>query len=143
MKTYKATVSFGDGKPVETTIKAKNGIEAQDVGFRSYPGARMIHITGVLSVDIPQVPLQDLMDSHPLFGDPLPVVRKTTRTSFRTHAYKDNLIDKATQLRRDGISYARIAEQLGVGKSTIRGWLSSVDLTPPEVDQTPSDVLFY
>ena len=58
MKTYKAVVSFGDGKPVETTIEAKNGLEAQDAGFRAHPGARQVRIVGVISKDKPEVPLQ-------------------------------------------------------------------------------------
>lgn len=76
MKIYKATVSFGDGKPLETTIKARNGLDAQDVGLRSHPGARLIHITGVIAEEASQVPVRDLMYSHPLFGDPLPVVTR-------------------------------------------------------------------
>jgi hypothetical protein len=69
MKTYKVIVAFGDGNPLETTIKAKNGIDAQDVGFRSHPGARQIRILSVVSEDLPQVPLRQLMYSHPLFTD--------------------------------------------------------------------------
>lgn len=70
MKVYKAVVSFGDGKPLETTIEAKNGIEAQDAGFRTHPGARQIRIVGVISEDKPEVPVRQLLHSHPLFGDP-------------------------------------------------------------------------
>ena len=70
MKVYKAIVSFGDGKPLETTIEAKNGLEAQDARFRAHPGARQIRIVGVISEDKPEVPVRQLLHSHPLFGDP-------------------------------------------------------------------------
>ena len=69
MKTYNAVISFGDGRPFGTTIKAKNGQDAQDAGFKAYPGARQIRIVGVASEDQPGVPLQQLMYSHPLFTD--------------------------------------------------------------------------
>jgi len=122
MKTYKAIVSFGDGKPFETTIEAKNGLDAQDVGFRSHPGARQIRIVGVISEDQPQVPIQELMYSHPLFGDPVPVQTKS-RTCFRSHAYRDNLVEEAIKLRNRGLSFSRIASQLEVGKTTVRKWM--------------------
>ena len=69
MKTYNAVISFGDGRPFKATIKAKNGQNAQDVGFKAYPGARQIRIVGVAFEDQPKVPLQQLMYSHPLFTD--------------------------------------------------------------------------
>jgi hypothetical protein len=69
MKTYNAVISFGDGCPFETTIEARNGQEAQDVGFRDHPGARQVRIVGVAFEDQPKVPLQQLLHSHPLFTD--------------------------------------------------------------------------
>jgi hypothetical protein len=69
MKIYNAVISFGDGRPFGTTIKAKNGQDAQDAGFKAYPGARQIRIVGVVAQDQQQVPLQQLMYSHPLFTD--------------------------------------------------------------------------
>jgi hypothetical protein len=122
MKTYKVIVSFGDGKPLETTIEAKNGLDAQDVGFRSHLGARQIRILGVISEDQPQVPVQELLYSHPLFGDPVPA-RPKSRTCFRSHAYRDNLVEEAIKLRNKGLSFTRIASQLEVGKTTVRKWM--------------------
>ena len=122
MKTYKAIVSFGDGKPFESAIEAKTGPDAQDAGFRSYPGARQIRIIGVISEDEPQVPIHQLMYSHPLFGEPLPATTRS-RTCFRSHAYRDNLVDEAIKLRNRGISYSKIASQLEVGKTTVRKWM--------------------
>jgi hypothetical protein len=69
MKTYNAVISFGDGRPFKATIKAKNGQDAQDTGFKDYPGARHVRIVGVASEDQPKIPLQQLMYSHPLFTD--------------------------------------------------------------------------
>ena len=69
MKTYNAVISFGDGRPFGTTIKAKNGQDAQDAGFKAYPGARQIRIVNVAFEDQPQVSTHQLMYSHPLFTD--------------------------------------------------------------------------
>ena len=69
MKTFNAIISFGDGRPFKATIKVKNGQNAQDAGFKDYPGARQIRIVGVAFEDQPKVPLQQLMYSHPLFTD--------------------------------------------------------------------------
>jgi hypothetical protein len=122
MKTYKVIVSFGDGKPLETTIDAKNGLDAQDVGFRSHPGARQIRIVSVISESAPQVPLQQLLYSHPLFTDEVPVLTRS-RTNFRSHVYRDTLIEQAIKMRKGGLSYSKIATDLSVGKTTVRKWM--------------------
>jgi len=49
LKTYNILVSFGDGKPVESTIEARDGILAQDLALAKFPGARSIRIQGVVS----------------------------------------------------------------------------------------------
>ena len=82
VKTYKILVSYGDGKPVESTIKATNGIKAQDKALAANPGARSIRIVGVVSQKVEQplvkIPIQrpDLVVKqreqntiHPLFTD--------------------------------------------------------------------------
>jgi hypothetical protein len=122
MKTYKAIVSFGDGKPFESAIEAKTGATAQDKGFILHPGARSIQIVGVLSEDAPQVPLQQLMYSHPLFTDEESVLTRS-RTNFRSHVYRDNLIEQAIKMRKGGMSYSKIATDLSVGKTTVRKWM--------------------
>jgi len=53
-KTYKILVSFGDGKPVESTIEAQNGILAQDKALAAHPGARSIRVVGVVSQRVEQ-----------------------------------------------------------------------------------------
>jgi hypothetical protein len=65
MKTYKAIVSFGDGKPFESAIEAKTGATAHDIGFSLHPGARSIQIVGVLKEE----KLAARRVKHPLFTD--------------------------------------------------------------------------
>lgn len=64
MKTYKVLVSFGNGLPKESTVRAKSGALAQEEGFRAFPGARDVRILGVIAEDIPEPPKKK---PHPLF----------------------------------------------------------------------------
>ena len=106
LKTYQILVSFGDGKPVESTIEARDGILAQDLAFAKYPGARSIRILGVLSVRdlspkrqfsfkprppvvVPaEIPLskliieEDVQIPHPLFDEQQ--FTSTVTTKFKT-----------------------------------------------------------
>ena len=119
MNTYKAVVSFGDGRPFETTIEAKNGQEAHDAGFRVHPGARVIRIVGVLS--------------EPLSPTPKTVINPTVEKKSVTASYrrgdscfpfaKKKVIATAINLRNSGMSYFKISLELGVGKTTVRKWM--------------------
>ena len=51
MKEFRVIVSFGDGNPKKTTIKAKSGIDAHDLALKEYGGARSITILGLASPD--------------------------------------------------------------------------------------------
>lgn len=142
MKTYKAIVAFGDGNPLETTIKAKNGLEAQDVGFRTHPGARQIRIVGVIAEEKPELIIQQKVPVHPLFGAPeQEYIKPQFKTNFGTHPHKDRLLEEAIKLRKLGLSYSKIASQLGVGKTTVRTWLAGAEL--PAVTNGPIDTMFY
>ena len=128
MKTYKVIVSFGDGKPFETTIEAKNGIAAQDVGFKSHPGARQIRIVGVLAEELPPPPPKV---AHPLFSEPYflepepkPEPIQLTRSRKGPKLVKrESMIEEAIKLRKGGWSYLAIARELDVGKTTVRQWM--------------------
>lgn len=119
MNTYKAVVSFGDGRPFETTIEAKNGQEAHDAGFRIHPGARVIRIVGVLSEHLPPTPK--------IAANPT-VEKKSVTVSCRRGGScfpfaKRKVIATAIELRNSGMSYLKISLELGVGKTTVRKWM--------------------
>jgi hypothetical protein len=119
MNTYKTLVSFGDGRPFETTIEAKNGQEAYDAGFRAHPGARVIRILGVLSVQLPPAPKTAPNPS---------IEKKSVTASCRRGGScfpfaKKKVIEKAIELRKAGMSYLNISLELGVGKTTVRKWM--------------------
>jgi hypothetical protein len=128
MKTYKVIVSFGDGKPLETTIDAKNGIAAQDLGFRSHPGARQIRIVGVLAEELPPPPpeVEHPLFSEPYFLEPTPKREPVQLTRSRKGPKlmkRESLIEEAVKLREGGWSYLAIARELDVGKTTVRQWM--------------------
>ena len=119
MNTYKAVVSFGDGRPFETTIEAKNGQEAHDAGFKVHPGARVIRILGVFSEQLPSVP----KTAPDLFIEKKTVTASCRRGGSCFPFAKKKVIEKAIELRKDGMSYLNIALELGVGKTTVRKWM--------------------
>ena len=119
MNTYKAIVSFGDGRPFETTIEAKNGQEAHDAGFRAHPGARVIRVLGVLSEHLPPTPKAAPTSS---------IEKKSPTVSSRKGGScfpfaKNKVIAKAIEMRKDGMSYLKISLELGVCKTTVRKWM--------------------
>jgi len=119
MNTYKAVVSFGDGRPFETTIEAKNGQEAHDSGFRVHPGARVIRILGVFSEHLPPTPKIAFSS---------PTEKKSVTASCRRGGScfpfaKKKVIERAIEMRKDGMSYLNISIELGVGKTTVRKWM--------------------
>jgi len=128
MKTYKVIVSFGDGKPFETTIAAKNGIAAQDVGFKSHPGARQIRVVGVLAEELPPPPpkVEHPLFSEPYFLEPEPKPEPIQLTRSRKGpklVKRESMIEEAIKLRKGGWSYLAIARELDVGKTTVRQWM--------------------
>ena len=120
MKTFNAVISFGDGRPFETTIEAKNGQEAQDAGFRNYPGARIVRILSVLSEQLPPSPPKPA--PHPFFQEQAIITSKPKGDGRFTYA-RDVVIAKAIKLRKGGMSYLKISAELGVSKTTVRKWM--------------------
>lgn len=57
-KVYQVRIAFGDGRPLNTEVKAKSGAAAWDLIKKEHPSARSMHILG----------LADLVTEHPLFG---------------------------------------------------------------------------
>lgn len=120
-KTYSILIQFGDGNPVASSIRAKDGCDAQDKALALHPGARSIRITGVLKEHpaprkwiAPKKPVV-----HPLFTD---VSHKQVQQLVRSS--KDQLLDQCQALSLQGLSYRAIAKQLNISQSTVQRWLS-------------------
>lgn len=114
MKSYRALVSYGNGKPLSVVIKAANGAAAQDEGFKKYPGARAVYVSAAIPSSTAEVVAEKTVpipEPHPLFGNS-----------------KQDKIIYALQLRRSGLSYSKIAEVLEVGKTTVRTWITSLEV---------------
>jgi hypothetical protein len=123
LKTYKIIVSFGDGRPVQSTVEAKNGQLAQDLAFAAHPGARSIRIVGIESVrEEPKVRRQFVTapeeKPHPLFTD-----LTIREVGNYIDADREQKVDECIRLRREGKSYKDIANILNVGKTTVGSWV--------------------
>ena len=120
-KTYSILIQFGDGNPLSSSIRAKNGCDAQDKALALYPGARSVRITGVLKEHpaprkriVPKKPVV-----HPLFTD---VSHEEVQQLVRSS--KDQLLNQCEALSLQGLSYRAIAKQLNISQSTVQRWLS-------------------
>lgn len=125
-KTYSILIQFGDGKPVTSKIRAKNGMEAQDKALALNPGARSIRITGVLEVHRPtpkppKTPKQTKLPTpvtHPLFTD----VPQETLNKYVYEATSEEKFAICEHMSNQGFSKRAIAKQLEIAESTIRRW---------------------
>lgn len=138
-KTYKILVSFGDGKPVESTIEARNGILAQDLALVAHPGARSIRVIGIVSKrfekPVVEIPIQrpnlvvqpkeeeeeEEEKIHPLFTD-----TSFTKIKRLEEQHKRQKMEECFNLHRSGLSHKTIAGQLGIGKTTVGRWIREV-----------------
>lgn len=122
-KTYSILIQYGDGKPVASKIRARNGVDAQDKALAAHPGARSIRITGVLAVHLPK-PVQlpkpkPKAHQHQLFTD----VDEGEIGSYIRSSPQEAKLQICHQLRREGLTYRAIAKQLDVGETTVRTWI--------------------
>jgi hypothetical protein len=111
-KTYKVRVAFGDGKPVEATITAKNGLEACDLARVEHPGARNVHLLGLAT--------NQLEDVHPFFSS-----SSSTTTVIHTREEEEceRKLRWCLELRTQGKTHLQIAQLLGIGKTTVGRWI--------------------
>lgn len=129
---YKVRICFGDGKPLETDIKAKSGIKALDEANKTYPGARNVHVLSVKQDKPKQQPKIELTSVKPA----APVVDESIHPLFTDVTYDDvkryinrdklhrmKLIQSAIELKKKGLTHRRIAASLGVGLTTVGTWL--------------------
>ena len=117
MNAYNLIVSFGDGRPKTATVTAKNGWEAHNMGFREFPGARTVRVVGSKTIE----------KEHPLFNNKPAVTRSKSveRKPYTPYQNKASLLNEATKLRQNGLSYEKIAKELGVSSTTIRKWIKA------------------
>ena len=124
-KTYSILIQFGDGKPVASKIRAKDGVDAQDKALRLNPGARSIRITGVLEVHLPKLKSlpkpKPKATVHPLFTD----VDDAVVSNYVKNTSLDVRLQICHQLRKEGLTYRAIAKQLDMGETTVRTWLKN------------------
>ena len=124
-KTYSILIQYGDGNPVASKIRAKDGIDAQDKAIVAHPGARSIRVTGVLEVHLPKAPKlprpKAQVKEHPLFTD----VDEGCIGNYIKRSPQETKLEICQQLRRDGLTYKAIAKQLGMGETTVRTWLKT------------------
>ena len=112
-KIYSVRVSKGDGQPVDLTIRAKSGIQAQDEARRQNPGARLVYILGAQPAP------------HIFFTEepPVPVTIETELPACEGDVQRQEQIKTCLTMRRSGQSHSSIAELLKVSKSTVGRWL--------------------
>lgn len=107
-KTYSILIQFGDGKPVASKIRAKDGVDAQDKALAAHPGARSIRITGVLEVHLPKMrPLpkpKPRAAVHQLFTD----VDDSVVSSYIKESPQETKLQICHQLRKEGLTYKAI-----------------------------------
>lgn len=132
MKSYKIVASFGDGLPKETTVVARTGTEAQDKGFKQFPGARMIRVVSGTYIEPPPCSAPVKQKEHPLFTDWPPrqttYVPKANWTERRTPERTAEKAEEAIKLRRKGLSYSKIAAELDVAPTSVRRWVANSNL---------------
>jgi hypothetical protein len=109
-KTYKVRIAFGDGKPVEDEITAKNGLDASDLAKVKHPGARVVHILGLAE--------DQLADDHPFFSTP-----SATVNVYQDEEDAERKLRWCLELRSQGNTHSQIAGILGVGKTTVGRWI--------------------
>lgn len=124
-KTYSILIQYGDGKPVASKIRAKDGLDAQDKALAAHPGSRSIRVTGVLEVHLPKMkPLPKPKPKaavYPLFTD----VDDTAINSYVKNTSPEIKLQICHQLRSEGLSYKAIAKQLEMGETTVRTWIKN------------------
>lgn len=124
-KTYSILVQFGDGKPVQSKIRAKSGVDAQDKALAQNPGARCIRITGVLHIHPSKAPRVlkaktiPKVKEHPLFTD----ITQDKVNQYIKYSSQENKLQICHHLRKEGLTYKAIARQLGMGETTVRSWI--------------------
>jgi DNA-binding transcriptional regulator YiaG len=132
IKIYNVRISYGNGNPIESTIEAKNGQQAQDLAMKLNPGARSVYVLGIDSVKEeppPPIPVQrpDLVVAakedkvHPLFSDA--TTGQVKRLLSQAELHKHRQVENVLKMKRQGLSHQKIARELGIGKTTVGTWL--------------------
>jgi hypothetical protein len=121
-KTYSLLIQYGNGSPVASEIRAKNGVDAQDKALKQNPGARTVRVTGVVAVHLPPVkPLPPPPKQHPLFTD----TTEAQVNKYIRRSPQEEQLAVCHELREKGLTYKAIAKQLDMGETTVRTWIKN------------------
>lgn len=130
MNEYRVTVSFGDGNPTTTTIKAKSGADAQDIAFKQHPAARVVHVLGFVSNQ--QTQSNPCLVVDKVYGCDfmrLPSKKQKLIPVFLDNNEINPILIEAVKLKKDGLSQQQIANTLGISRGVVRRLLNaSLDL---------------
>lgn len=113
VKTFKVRVCLGNGKPVETSIKAANGPEAMDKAKVEHPGALQVHVLGYAAPPKVVTPAKPKAKPTP---PPPPVI-------FDDNSNIPLDVRDCLRMHKLGLSLRAIAAQLNIGKTTVSNWL--------------------
>jgi DNA-binding NarL/FixJ family response regulator len=116
MAVYEVCIAFGDGKPIKRDIEAETGLQAVTAAFNQFPGSRAVHL--LKSKGSPDTQACSSGEQASLYA-PSTLVGCSIR---------EQLLSKAVNLRSKGWSYSAIAKQLGMGKTTVRTWLTKANI---------------
>ena len=109
-KTYKVRIAFGDARPVEDAITAKNGFDACNLAKNKHPGARVVHILGLAE--------DQLENDHPFFSASTDAV-----IGHREEDEAERKLRWCLELRSQGNTHNQIAGILNIGKTTVGRWI--------------------
>jgi hypothetical protein len=116
MNTYELCIAFGDGKPLKCEIVAKTGLLATTLAFDQHPSAKTVHLLGMKG----KAPVHPLFTEEPVESSTVPILKNCSM--------KDQFFTEAAELRIKGWSYASISQKLGIGKTTVRTWLTKANI---------------
>lgn len=129
LKEYRVTISFGDGNPKTTTIKAKSGYDARVRVLDTFAGARQIHVLGLVSnlpkEQKPPVQPQLVYGEEVIPSAPKPKSKPKVIPVYLENNEINPIVLEAVRLRKEGLSQVKIAKTLGISRETVRRFLNA------------------
>ena len=71
-----------------------------------------------------------IKEEHPLFNSKPSIVhsKDVGRQPWEPYSDKERLLQQAVRLRERGLSYMKIAKELGISPTTIRKWIKPLEI---------------
>lgn len=120
--SYRFTVCYGDGLPKEAIVKAKTGTAAYNLALKSFPGARAVHLKGLLySNERPSKQAITLSHQKPqvFLGG-----MKSKLKPVEPPDIREQKKAKALALAAESKSSGQIAKLIDIPPSTVRRWIN-------------------